>query len=329
MDKESEASTSEVNKTLDASSLFVADDDIPEEFVKFREQLKLVEALVESYNVKMVDRVLCADDLDVLKRELKYLSEFEQELTDEKMKCDYVPYKTRALQMVQESYRICNWLIQKKFSEMDNTFEIDSFFDKIYEACAGKENPFEHINTMFDGVLKNDNNFNLNFFGNIKSNSTYEIASKQGRKEYKKSEKRPLEDQVVPIEVENEMGDNELQRTITNVKNCLIRAVSNNNGEPVPFFKFAIDPFSFSHSVENLFHLAVLVKDRLIKIALNEGCKGDEHFATVTVVKKNHNENDEIEKDDFMTTILSINHDLWKHYIEKYNITEQMITPIE
>lgn len=67
------------------------------------------------------------------------------------------------------------------------------------------------------------------------------------------------------------MSDNELQITMTRIKNCLAQAVANNNGEPVPFFKFAIDPFSLSQSVENLYHLAVLFKDGLVNITLNPG----------------------------------------------------------
>jgi len=67
------------------------------------------------------------------------------------------------------------------------------------------------------------------------------------------------------------MGDNELQITMTRVKNCLRRAVSNNNGKPISFIKFAVDPFSFPHTVENLFHLSLLVKDKIVKIGLNTG----------------------------------------------------------
>lgn len=44
---------------------------------------------------------------------------------------NYVSYKTISLKMVQESYRICNWLMEKECSEMDNIFDIDSYVDKI------------------------------------------------------------------------------------------------------------------------------------------------------------------------------------------------------
>lgn len=54
--------------------------------------------------------------------------------------------------------------------------------------------------------------------------------------------------------------------TMKRITGCLKRALSNNGGKPVSFYKFAIDPSSFTYSVENLFNLASLVKDQIIKI---------------------------------------------------------------
>lgn len=62
------------------------------------------------------------------------------------------------------------------------------------------------------------------------------------------------------------MGDNELQLSLKRVHKCLKEAVSNNQGKPISFYKFAIDPFSLTYTVENLFNLASLLKDGVIKI---------------------------------------------------------------
>lgn len=35
------------------------------------------------------------------------------------------------LKAVQESYRLCNWVIEKQFSEVDNVFDIDAYVMKI------------------------------------------------------------------------------------------------------------------------------------------------------------------------------------------------------
>lgn len=55
------------------------------------------------------------------------------------------------------------------------------------------------------------------------------------------------------------------------VHRCLKEAVSNNQGKPISFYKFAIDPFSLTYTVENLFNLASLAKDGVIKIERGSG----------------------------------------------------------
>lgn len=144
-----------------------------------------------------------------------------------------------------------------------------------------------HINNLFKGVLKNTDYFDINFLGNIKSDS-YEVAEPavKLRKEYKKVQKRPLEAQVVPDEVdkiidfsefilyvvfflfqvEDSVGDNELEITLMKVKNCLKRAIKNNNGNPISMIKFAIDPLSLTYTVENIFYLSSLVKDGYVRV---------------------------------------------------------------
>lgn len=86
-----------------------------------------------------------------MKAQFNYLSELEQNMTADKMSkyglssvprtvalcffvfldSSYVPYKVLALKMVQESYRICDWLIQKECNAMDKVFDVNTFFDKI------------------------------------------------------------------------------------------------------------------------------------------------------------------------------------------------------
>jgi len=46
----------------------------------------------------------------------------------------------------------------------------------------------------------------------------------------------------------------------------LKKAVFDNQGNPVSFHAFAIDPFSLTYTIENLFHLASLAKDGVIEI---------------------------------------------------------------
>lgn len=299
-----------------------------EEFHLFKTQLNKVQDIVEEYSKKIIDKTLCSNDLDNMKKEMKYLTELEVNITSDKMKANYVSYKTISLKMVQESYRICNWLMEKQCSEIDNIFDIDTYVDKIIEACVHKKDPLGHMNTLFKGAFKNIHYFNLSFYGNIKSEETVETqVSTQSKKEYRKSQKRHLEDLVVPDEVGNETGDNKLQVALLRVKSCLKKAVSDNQGNPVSFHKFAIDPFNMTYTIENLFHLASLVKDGVVKIERDSDDENYE-FSTITLVKKK-NTDSKSKRDEVKSSLFTMNRGLWEYYIKKYHITERMITQDE
>lgn len=62
-----------------------------------------------------------------------------------------------------------------------------------------------------------------------------------------------------------------MQIALKRVHRCLKEAISKNQGKPISFYKFAIDPFSLTYTVENLFNLASLVKDGVIEIERESG----------------------------------------------------------
>ncbi|XP_050542072.1 uncharacterized protein LOC126905937 isoform X2 [Daktulosphaira vitifoliae] len=258
-------------------------------------------------------------------KEMKIMVNLENKITSEKMKSCYVPYKALSLKMTQESYRICSWLMEKETSEMDNTFDINTFIDKIIESCSGKEDPLVHIDNLFKGVVKNINYFDLHVYGNIKieENESQPMTETQVKREIRRSQKRQLEAQVTPDVVDSESGDNVLQQTLMRVVNCLKCAVAANNGKPVGFYKFAFDPFSLTYTVENLFNIASLVKDKVVKIERSEDSDLGE-FISITLAKKKNNDSIN-NKDDHDSTLFTINHTIWKTCVEKYNITERMI----
>lgn len=66
--------------------------------------------------------------------------------------------------------------------------------------------------------------------------------------------------------MENTEGDNELQTNLLTIRKCLEEAMVQNGGEPILFFKFAVDPFSLTYTIQNFFNLASLLKDNYIKI---------------------------------------------------------------
>lgn len=58
------------------------------------------------------------------------------------------------------------------------------------------------MNTLFKDCFMNTDNFCLSFYGNIATETSIDSAVlNQTKKEYKRSQKRQLEEQVVPDEV--------------------------------------------------------------------------------------------------------------------------------
>merc|ERR1712059_36378 len=51
---------------------------------------------------------------------------------------------------------------------------------------------------------------------------------------------------------------------------CLVTKFRESSGRPVSFFRFVLDPRSFSASVENLFHVSFLVKEGKVIIAVDQ-----------------------------------------------------------
>ena len=60
--------------------------------------------------------------------------------------------------------------------------------------------------------------------------------------------------------------DKETARRVTTLRKYLER-----DDKPNDFFNFIVDPNSFTHSVENIFHFAFLIKDGLASLQVKDG----------------------------------------------------------
>ncbi|PIK55734.1 putative non-structural maintenance of chromosomes element 4-like A-like [Apostichopus japonicus] len=66
---------------------------------------------------------------------------------------------------------------------------------------------------------------------------------------------------VVPVQID-ETGKSQQEVTTEEVERMLV--------EPISYFEFVINPQSFSHTIENIFHMSFLVKDGHVQIKLDE-----------------------------------------------------------
>ncbi|XP_072046290.1 non-structural maintenance of chromosomes element 4 homolog A-like isoform X2 [Amphiura filiformis] len=106
----------------------------------------------------------------------------------------------------------------------------------------------------------------------------------------------------------------------------ILRQVTNYTGagkpdevEPVSYFEFVVNPHSFSQTVENMFHLAFLVKDGHAEVDL------DEDKLPVVIPTQPYIEGQSQQRIEKKQVIVDIDMQQWKEVIKVFNITEPLI----
>lgn len=115
---------------------------------------------------------------------------------------------------------------------------------------------------------------------------------------------------------------NETSRIVVEIA----RLLDNAGGESgVNLFRFALNPVSFSNTVENLFYLSFLVRDG--KAAVFHDDEGQPLISAclLTVSSEEPTEQDRSEGLTRRQLVFELDMDTWKRLVETYNITEPMI----
>lgn len=126
------------------------------------------------------------------------------------------------------------------------------------------------------------------------------------------------------VEVEDMEMDTQNTSNLVRSVFSTVRSKQAQNPEPVNFFKFFIDPESFSQSVENLFFTSFLIRDARLELSLDD--KG------VPMIKRVDNErtrqilhDDRASKAAATHHIASFDYETWKALINTFNITESYL----
>ncbi|KAJ3228224.1 nuclear protein [Clydaea vesicula] len=149
------------------------------------------------------------------------------------------------------------------------------------------------------------------------------LAVEKKKKEIKKIVRhaKVTEEVSKPQELNEKDIEKEENETSSNVR-LLLRVLQELEVEEINFFKFIINPHSFSQTVENLFYLSFLIKDNRIKIVVDgETAEPKIEFPD----SDDENDDDDSEVEEKKQLIMTIDHQLWKDAIEFYNIKECII----
>ncbi|MEN2497644.1 MAG: Non-structural maintenance of chromosomes element 4 A, partial [Marteilia pararefringens] len=129
-----------------------------------------------------------------------------------------------------------------------------------------------------------------------------------------------LQQQLVNSE---EATTDEVDRILKILKTCF-RA---NGNQPIEFFKFILDPTSFSLTVENLFHLSFLVRDNWVKLVWVDEVL---YILPKTAEKSRNRSELDVEIDENTNhMIFNMTYKIWKQLIDAYDMqdSQPMIKP--
>jgi len=68
----------------------------------------------------------------------------------------------------------------------------------------------------------------------------------------------------------NEVTEQKTDRLVNSTRKILENVYRQNGKKPVNYFEFVIDPDSFGNTVENMFHVSFLVKQRVVSLTVDE-----------------------------------------------------------
>ncbi|XP_045103157.1 EP300-interacting inhibitor of differentiation 3-like [Portunus trituberculatus] len=122
------------------------------------------------------------------------------------------------------------------------------------------------------------------------------------------------------VEVLKEREGEEEAEAVSWVYKTLKQWYANAENVPLPFFNFVVDPTSFSRTVENLFHVSLLVGE------LHAEIKEDQDGLPVILPSQNTGTGQGTRGED-KQCILSIDIEEWQQLIKAFQITEPMIKP--
>jgi len=117
----------------------------------------------------------------------------------------------------------------------------------------------------------------------------------------------------------SEVNEQKTFNLVKSTKALLESAYKNNRKKPVDYFSFVIDPDSFGNTVENMFHVSFAVKERSVRLDIDE----NRGLPTLEPMKPGRGGNEDSSAKE--QALISICMEDWRELKEALNITQAMI----
>ncbi|XP_071605727.1 non-structural maintenance of chromosomes element 4 homolog A [Heliangelus exortis] len=112
------------------------------------------------------------------------------------------------------------------------------------------------------------------------------------------------------------------EKEVERILGLLQTHFKNDPDTPISFFDLVIDPNSFARTVENIFHVSFIIRDGFARLKLD----GDK-LPIIEPSKDNERKVGNHSAGARNQVVLSLSHREWKEIVERYEITEPMISP--
>ncbi|XP_026465199.1 EP300-interacting inhibitor of differentiation 3-like [Ctenocephalides felis] len=138
------------------------------------------------------------------------------------------------------------------------------------------------------------------------------------RQKRQRTQKDPVEiESTCPDSIDKAEQTEETANILAKVKSQIMKHFKDNNMKPIKHFQIVLDPKDFGKTVDNIFQVSFLVRDRDVELF------EENEDLWLRPLKKSRT--DEQHSDDEQQVIMSIDMEQWKALVKKYDVRRPMM----
>jgi len=159
-------------------------------------------------------------------------------------------------------------------------------------------------------------------FGFILGSLDTEAGEDKPQRQRQRAERQRVVAPTKTTIVERSQADGQMtDKLVTSTRKILEQQYRQNSKKPVNYFKFVIDPESFGNTVENMFHVSFLVKQRVVRLSVDEQIGLPILEPVSSRIAAGDGDGDSVKNQ----AIISISYEDWEELKDALNISKAVI----